>query len=132
MGANVTITEEVFIWIRKNGLPDDNKKLYDAFPHVNPASLRQFKHKFIVKNGILPKQRNQSNNREKTIPDEPDLQPITHITKDIVEKWIIRKDERADLGMKFIQNEAKFSDTPEEEEDVIEEFKDLLRDYDVD
>lgn len=43
----VTASEEVRLWIRKNGIPRFNVDLYQAFPHVKKDTLLKIKMRYV-------------------------------------------------------------------------------------
>lgn len=45
---DVTITEVVYLWFQKFGVPEkSNKPLYEAFPDVKPTTLKQIKKRYL-------------------------------------------------------------------------------------
>ena len=67
--------------------------------------------------------RNSENESEEEVIDYTNVK----ITKELVEFWILDEDERADLGMKFLQYKDKFSkEVNDVDEDEEEEFRGML------
>jgi len=126
--VTVTVTEKVFLWLREHGAQDSNVALYAAFPDIKPATLKSYKNRF--KSGhrptINPGPHLVTSNSVTVTPVTP-VDTTTKISIEVVERWILARDSRAELGMRFLQYKDKFAIEDTNDENEQAEFAELMQ-----
>ena len=112
----------------------DNAVMYKVFPKHSENSVRTYVNQWkkTMYHAISHKQqiKKKVDISEKEIEEEIKQKKITRITKDLVEKWIIRGDDRAKYGMQFLQQEDKYKEKAEDlekEKIFIEELDSYIK-----
>lgn len=138
----VSLRQRVFRYCDRQGVYDiQPSTVAEIFKKYSPNSVKtyvnQWKKKVLEESptpDLKPSRISNILNIPKNIENEtpqkirikpPEIEEIGKITEELVEYWILTGDDRADLGMKFLQNKKKFTPTIEEEED--NDFEEMLK-----
>lgn len=132
----MSIRQEIFRYLDEKyeddrSLKINRKLLYSNFSAISKNSVDTYANQWrkIMKQKLshVPKTAKKSAQPPAQRPQKQDIPE--HITREIVEQWIIHADERAPLGLKFIGDEKKYVEEINQDEVDLEEeeFKELMQ-----